>query len=123
MALWVGVALAVGVSLLVLWALRRRLASRRQPVFVVDGTCWIPQEGRLLGPCCEGCRVQLMVRPLPPGAGEVALYELCCPRCGKVPVRRAFTLLELLELERVAERAWSESKSRPQPSLSSPREP
>jgi len=123
MALWVGVALAVGVGVVVVaWIIRRRFVSRRQPVFLVDGTCWLPQEGRLLGPCCEACRVQAMVRPLPPAAGEVALYELCCPRCGKVPVRRAFTLLDLLELERVAERAWSETKSRPQVPLPSPRE-
>jgi hypothetical protein len=50
----------------------------------------------------------------------VALYELCCPRCGTVPVRHAFTLLELLELERVAERAWAATKSRAPVPLHSP---
>ena len=122
MALLVGVALAVGVGVLIAWIARRRNPVRPEAAVMVDGTCWFAQDGRLLGPCCEACQVQAMVRPLPPAAGNVALYELCCPQCGKVPVRRAFTLLELLELERVAERAWSETKSRPQVSLSSPRQ-
>lgn len=87
---------------------------------LVDGTSWFAQDGQLVGPCCEACQVQAMVRPLPSAAGDVALYELCCPRCGTVPVRHAFTLLELLELERAAERAWGETKSRAPVPLHSP---
>lgn len=120
MAVLIGLILAVGVSLLVFWVVRRRL-SHKEPVLLVDGTCWLFQHNELVGPCCESCRVQLMVRPLPPAAGDVALYELCCPQCRKIPVRRAFTLLELLELERVARDAWNQTKSRPQLPLPSPR--
>jgi hypothetical protein len=122
MALLVGLALAVGVGLFIAWIARRRNLARPGPVVLVNGTSWFEQEGCLVGPCCEVCRVQAMVRPLLPAAGDVALYELCCPQCGKVPVRHAFTLLELLELERLAERAWNETKSRLQVSLSSPRQ-
>ena len=120
MALLVGVALAVGVGIFVAWIARRRTLARPGPSVLVEGTSWFAQNGQLVGPCCEACQVQAMVRPLPPAAGDVALYELCCPRCGQVPVRHAFTLLELLELERVAERAWAATKSRAPVPLHSP---
>lgn len=106
-----GVALAVGVGALLVWAvLRPRSLASAQPAILVDGTCWFFQNGQFLGPCCEACKVQAMVQPLPPAPGDVALCELCCPQCGTIPVRRSFTLLELLNLQRVAEHAWADSK-------------
>src|SRR3972149_6693962 len=73
MALLVGVALAVAVGVLIAWIARRRNLSRPEPAVLVDGTCWFAQDGHLMGPCCEACQVQAMVRPPPPAAGHGAL--------------------------------------------------
>src|SRR3972149_5380216 len=82
MALLVGVALAVGVGIFVAWIARRRTLARPGPSVLVEGTSWFAQNGQLVGPCCEACQVQAMVRPLPPAAGDGGPYELRSRRWG-----------------------------------------
>lgn len=119
----VGLALAVAIAALVVWAALRRSASAEPPTVLVEGTTWFFVGGQLEGPCCDVCQVTLAVRPLPFNAEGVAQYELCCPLCAKVPVRRSFSLLELLELDQQAQRAWARQQATTQltPSSSSRR--
>lgn len=121
LALGLGLLLAVAGASLAVWAARRHSSSRTSPVILVQGTTWFIEEGQLVGPCCDACKVQAMARPLQSSPEGAAHYELCCPRCGKVPVRRAFTLLELLELEQEATRAWERQRSRANLPFPSPR--
>jgi len=113
MAFLLKLAMAVGLAGLAEWLVRRRRrrSVSKNPAVLVDGTSWFLVDSQLIGPCCDACRVQAMVRSLPPDPEGVALYELCCPQCGRVPVRRAFTLKELLELERLAADARARAKT------------
>lgn len=106
-----GLALAVAIAALVVWAAFRRSESSGPPTVLVEGTTWFVEEGELRGPCCEDCRVTLAVLPLPFDGKGTAQYELCCPHCARVPVRRSFTLLELLGLEQQAAHAWARQQA------------
>lgn len=110
-----GLALAIGVGSLVVWFVRRR-TSKPAAFILVQGLTWFVEGKEILGPCCDGCRVRLMARPLASTPDGVAHYEFCCPECGKVPARRGFTLLELTELDRAAGQMWSDRHTQGRPS-------
>ena len=115
-----GLGLAIAIAALVLWAALRRSAPEGPPTFLVEGATWFVEGGELRGPCCADCKVTLAVLPLPFTAEGTAQYELCCPLCARAPVRRSFTLLELLDLEQQAAQAWARQQAAARLSPSSP---
>lgn len=107
-----GLAVAIALAALLLWAWFRLPAAQTPPAVLVEGTVWLPEgNGQLKGPCCDACQALLMARPLAVDSGGVAKYELCCPACGEVAGRRSFTLLELMDLERKAAEAWAKGRA------------
>lgn len=115
--------LGVGLVALVVWVALHRSPPETVPAVLVEGTSWFLEKGELVGPGCDVCRIRLMARPVTSTPEGLARYELCCPACGKVPVRRAFSLQELLDLDRQATEAWAsaQTKSKLFPSTPRPR--
>lgn len=116
-AVGLALALAIGAVTLVVWFVQRRRTLKRPASILVRELTWFVEGQEISGPCCDVCQVGLMARPLISRADGVAQFELCCPACGKVPVRRGFTLLELVELDQVADQVWA---SRPTEAKISP---
>lgn len=106
-AVGLALALAIGAVTLVVWFAQRRRALKPPASILVRELTWFVEAQEISGPCCDACQTRLMARPLGYGADGVAQFELCCPACGKVPVHRGFTLLELVELDQEANQMWT----------------
>lgn len=109
--------LAAAVAAVVTWTRLRRRRPKPTLFLVIEDLTWFVLHDEVWGPCCITCEVHLMARPLPSRLDGVAQFELCCPACGNVPTRRAFTLAELVSLDREAAQVWDAHRA---PATASP---
>jgi len=85
------------VVLLILVLLR---PTERRRAYRFGGLLWLVGTGSYSGPCCKSCQVQYSLLPVFHSPEGPAYYELYCVFCRKPFPGRAFTVQELLDMDK-----------------------